>query len=424
MREKLKAALNANKRKYIDRLFRLVEKDTRDIGHGIEGGLEANGQEYLEGVLREIGADEVARDFVREETIQKAIAEHGEGNPGHNYDNRYNLYASFGGGDGKSIMFNGHIDNLPPESLEGWSIDPYKPETRDGRMMGLGICDMKAGLMAAVSAVELLKDAGIPLPGRVEITSVIDEEGGGNGSIAAALAGRRADAVVVCEPTNYETFAAHMGFVFFKVEVAGVAVHSGLKLAGVNAIDKAYKIMRAIDDLEHRWLLKYKHPLLPPPSSNVGVIGGGDAGSTIPDYCCFKTCVHFLPGLMTREETVREYLHAIDLACEGDDWLRAHRPKVEIYQAGNAFEMDLGHPFVAAFTGNFRAMLGREPVVVGSPAGSDSRTWRNIAGLPTLQYGPGALAQCHTVDEYVEESQYLDAILLYAGLILQWGGGK
>ena len=58
--------------------------------------------------------------------------------------------------------------------------------------------------------------------------------------------------------------------------------------------------------------------------------------------------------------------------------------------------------------------------VVGSPSGCDSRTWRNIAGCPTLQYGPGELSQCHSVDEHIDLDMYYDAILTYAALILEW----
>ena len=70
---------------------------------------------------------------------------------------------------------------------------------KDGRLYGLGAADMKGGLMASVMAVQLLKDAGIKLPGDVHITSVCDEEGGGNGSMAAIMSGEKADGVVVCE---------------------------------------------------------------------------------------------------------------------------------------------------------------------------------------------------------------------------------
>jgi acetylornithine deacetylase len=417
----LKKTLLLHKDEYVDYLKAFVSIDTRDIGHGIQGGYEAKGQEYLETIFKKAGVDNVVTEAMAEEPIQKAMDQYNEGNPGHNYENRYNLYGFFTGQHEKSIMFNGHIDTLPPENEESWSFPPLSSFIKDGRIYGLGVCDMKAGLMAAALSLKLLKDSGIPLPCKVIISSVCDEEGGGNGSIVAAMGGLKADAVVVCEPTTRELILAHMGWVFFQVEVSGIAVHSGLKKDGINAIDKAYKLIKAIDELEHHWLLTYKHPLLPPPSSNVGVIQGGDAGSTVPNYCVFKTCVHYHPVTMNHEKVVHDYMHAIELCCDGDDYLRKHRPKVTVYQSGGSFEMNRDHPLVACFTGAYKNFFDTPVTIAGSPAGCDSRTWAKIAGCPTIQYGPGALHQSHAADEYVEVQDYLDAILLYAGLILSWG---
>ncbi len=418
--KKLDEALKKNQDKYIDCLLNLIRRDSHDIGHGIDGGLEANGQEYIQEVLRELGANEIVCDPLSEESILKCKELYGEGNTGHNYENRYNVYGTFEGNGSKSILFNGHVDHMPADNEDNWSIPPLEPVVKDGKIIGLGVADMKSGLMASIMAVALLKDAGIPLPGTVKYASVCDEEGGGNGSLCAAVSGVKADAVVVCEPTNYELIAAHMGWVFFKVEFEGIAVHSGLKMTGVNAIEKAIKVIEAINEMEHRWLLTYKHPLLPPPSSNVGVIYGGEAGSTIPDYCCFKTCAHYLPGVMSRESVIKEYTDVINRCCEGDEWLMNHKPKISVYQTGNPFEMDLAHPFVSAFRNSYKEVMGHEVKITGSPAGCDSRTWFNIVKCPTLQYGPGSLEQCHTVDEYVLVEQYLNAIKIYAELIINW----
>lgn len=419
MIERLKSVLEKNREKYISRLADLVAIDTHDIGHGIDGGLEKEGQDYLIEIFKDMGAS-VEIDQVTEEVIQKGIKEFKEGNPGHNYEDRYNVYASFKGGEGKSIMFNGHMDTMPSGDVSLWNTPPHEPTIKDGKLFGLGAADMKGGLMASIMAVELLKDAAIDLPGDVVITSVIDEEGGGNGSIAAAMNGQKADAVVVCEPTDYQLIAAHMGFVFFKVEVEGRAVHSGSKWLGVNAIEKAVKLMDAINELEHKWLMKYKHDLLPSPTSNVGVIEGGTAGSTVPSFSSFSTCVHYLPNQMDHDSVVKEYTEAINRACEGDEWLKDHKAKISIYQAGGPFEMELDHLFVDSFKESFKVAMERDLDVVGSPAGCDSRIWKNIAGCPTLQYGPGRQSECHAVDEYIEIDQYLDAILIYAKLIIDW----
>ncbi len=417
--ERVRQLLKADPDRYLEPLRELVMIDTHCLGHGIAGGLEKEGQAYMARLLRGLGAQVEVRPM-READIETAMRLYGEGNPGHNYDGRENVYGRFSGGGGRSLMFNGHMDTMPVSEAALWKHPPHGAVVEDGRLYGLGAADMKGGLVASVMAVKALRDAGIGLPGDVIIASVADEEGGGNGSIAAAVQGLRADAVVVCEPTDGGLIAAHMGFVFFRVRVSGLATQSGLKWQGVSAIEKTIRLIRAIDDLEHRWLLKYKHPLLPAPNLNVGTIHGGTAGSTVAGSCVFEVCVHYLPAQMQHHQVVSEFTEAIEWASKGDPWLSEHRPEIEIYQAGGAFEMEGGHPFTDAFRSAHEAALGRPVEIVGSPAGCDSRVWRNIAGCPTLQYGPGRLEECHAVDEYVAIDSYFDAIAAYAALILKW----
>ena len=212
----LKEVLEENKQTYIQRLMDLIAIDTHDLGHGIAGGLEKPGQEYMVKLFEDMGADIIRRDPMTEEAIKECLDKYQEGNIGHNYDDRYNVYAVFKGDkDGRSLMFNGHIDTMPAGNENEWNTPPHTPTMKDGRLYGLGAADMKGGLMASVMAVQLLKDAGIKLPGDVHITSVCDEEGGGNGSMAAIMSGEKADGVVVCEPSSDELILAHMGFVFF-----------------------------------------------------------------------------------------------------------------------------------------------------------------------------------------------------------------
>jgi len=418
---KLRQLLERDFNEFLAPLMDLVAIDTQDIGHGIDGGLEKEGQEYLEKFYKNLGADEVLRDHLSESVIQEAIEKHGEGNPGHDYTDRYNLYATFKGGSGKSILFNGHVDTMPPGDISAWQYDPFTPTIEDGRLYGLGVADMKSGLLAPAMAVKLLKNAGIELPGDVILTSVVDEEGGGNGSIQAAMKGIRADAAVVCEPTDRELIVAHMGFVFFDVKVEGKAVHSGSKWLGVSAIDKSIKLIKGLEELEHQWLMTYKHSHLPGPSMNVGVIEGGTAGSTVAKSCSFKSCVHYHPNTMNHESVAKTFKDTIHRNSQGDSWLKDHLPKIEIYQAGGPFEMEINHPFVSSFKQAFYKAMNDEVELVGSPAGCDSRVWRNIVGIPTLQYGPGRQSECHSVDEYIDLEQYKEAILIYAELILAWG---
>ncbi len=421
----LRETLEKNRETYIKALKDFVAIDTHDIGHGIGGGLEKEGQEYLVEMLRSMGADSIEADPMSESVILESLEKYQEGNTGHNQENRMNVYASFRGkSGGRSLLFNGHIDVMPADAADGWTNPPFEPVIRDGKLYGRGAADMKGGLMASVMAVRLLQDAGAEIPGDVIITSVCDEEGGGNGSIQAVMRGLKADGVVNCEPTDDTLILAHMGWVFFKVDFTGLACHSGEKKNGVSAIEKAIKVIDALNEMEHGWLLTYKHPLLPPPSLNIGVISGGTAGSTVPGDCSFSTCVHYIPGMMSQEQVVAEFTETVERAARADAWMEKHPPVISIYQTGHGFEMDEEHPLVDEFKKVYADTLGRKARVAGSHFGCDSRLWRNIAGCPTIQFGPGGGAQCHAVDEWISLDSYLESILVYAGLILEWGKVK
>lgn len=416
----LKTTLNEHKEEYLQCLKDLVARDTQDLGHGIAGGREKAGQEYMEALFLRMGASEIIKDQMSESVILKCYETYGEGNLGHNYEDRYNVYATFKGKDSsKSLMFNGHIDTMPPGDEKEWMFPPHTPTVKDGKLYGLGAADMKAGLMASTLAVKLLQDAGIELPCDVKITSVCDEEGGGNGSMQAAMNGQKADGVIVCEPTDGGLVVAHMGFVFFKVEFEGKANHSGEKRLGVSAIEKAMKVIRGLEELEHGWLLNYKHPLLPSPSLNVGTIHGGTAGSTVAGKCYFETCIHYLPQ-SCYEKVYNEFTSVVNDIAKSDPWMREHMPKITMYQSGGAFEEEVDAPLVQTMLEAYKEAVGEEVSILGSPAGCDSRIWKRITGAQVMQYGPGRQEQCHSVNEYVEIESFYRAILVYAQLILLW----
>ena len=70
--ELLKEVLEKNKEKYLERLSELVAIDTHDLGHGIKGGLEKKGQDYIAELFRSMGA-EVTLDPMKEEDIEKCF---------------------------------------------------------------------------------------------------------------------------------------------------------------------------------------------------------------------------------------------------------------------------------------------------------------------------------------------------------------
>src|SRR5207248_124839 len=83
-----------------------------------------------------------------------------------------------GAGNGKSLMFNGHMDTSY-SGREPWlaGIPGFQPEgfVRDGRVYGLGISNMKGALACYVEAVQALQDAGVGLRGDLLVAAVSGE---------------------------------------------------------------------------------------------------------------------------------------------------------------------------------------------------------------------------------------------------------
>ena len=193
-----------------------------------------------------------------------------------------------GRGDGPSLMLDGHVDVVPTGDLatRGAGPDPFSGAVVAGELHGRGACDMKAGLVAAMTAVEAVRRAGAPLRGDVLLACVPGEEDGGLGTYATLRRGWRADACVLPEPTGLDVVPANGGALTFRLRVPGVATHASRRTEGVSAITKALPVLAALERLEARrnadvdpvmarWPVAY--PL------SVGRIEAGDWASTVPD---------------------------------------------------------------------------------------------------------------------------------------------
>jgi succinyl-diaminopimelate desuccinylase len=107
-----------------------------------------------------------------------------------------------GHGSGRVMHFSGHFDVVPPG--EGWTMDPFSGELRDGKVYGRGSTDQKSGIAASLFAIEAIRRSGVKLPGTVEQSATVDEEYGGDTGLGYLVekgyVGRgRQDYVVITE---------------------------------------------------------------------------------------------------------------------------------------------------------------------------------------------------------------------------------
>lgn len=126
----------------------------------------------------------------------------------------------------------------PPYTLVVGHLDtvlPARPARREGgRLFATGAVDMKGGLVALLGALRLLRETGVPYPRDLAVVAVPDEESTGAASKEAMAAwGQKARRVLVIEPgearNGRETLVlGRKGMAEFRLQVRGVAAHSGL----------------------------------------------------------------------------------------------------------------------------------------------------------------------------------------------------
>jgi acetylornithine deacetylase len=412
-----------NRSQYIEFLTKLVSFDTSVIGHGASGQ-EGPAQQWLADYLTKIGC---SVDMF--EPDNGKMSQYPGYNKDHDYKNRPNVVAVYKGtGGGKSLILNGHMDTMPSGDLNKWKTYPWKAQTIDGKLYGLGTDDMKGGLSALVLALELVLNMGFKPKGDIIVESVVDEEGGGNGTLACVDRGYKADAAIIAEGSNLEIFAANRGAWLVQVDIEGKPIHASLRGFGVNAIEKTVKIIDALRELETKWTTTRKHPLLAPQTINIGCINGGVAASTVPESCTLKFDVEYYPSEIDKfgnrlpvdkDQIVREVEDWVRLRCSGDEWLKDHPIKFSWYQDCPPFETDVNHPVIKILGDICSQTIGKN-VLSGMTAGCDARHLTNIAKVPTVVFGPGTCHNAHVVNEYLDIEQYLNAIGIYANLIMEW----
>lgn len=272
---------------------------------------------------------------------------------GYDYANRENMVVMiYGIGGGRSLTLNGHMDLVPADPSALWKHpNPFSGAVEDRRVYGRGSVDMKAGLARMMVLATVLKDLQIELRGDLQLQFVVDEENGGNGTLACITRGYRSDATIFLEPTspNYLVVSSR-GAHFFRIIVPGV--EGGIEYQSLipNAIDKAMIIFQAVKDYA-LWRASqansplYEHDPTKIPAA-VCKIHAGNWPSTLPAQCVMEGSIECLPG-EDIDQICQQFASFIYEVARQDEWMRQHPPIVEWfglrYEAGLT---DPNHEFV------------------------------------------------------------------------------
>lgn len=304
-----------------------------------------------------------------------------------------------------TVLIASHLDTVP---VEGMEIDPFDPKIDGDRLYGRGSCDTKAGMAAAIVALERLLAEG-RLRRNVILVGEADEECSSIGvaDVVEHLGTRRPDWTLATEPTEMELVTHHKGVGRANLRAEGVACHSSDPTLGHSAIVDISKAVIALDELAKR-LRDRVDPRLGPATLSVGLVGGGQAANIVPPDAWLQLDRRLLPG-----ETLESFREEV-VATLRDAGL----DKVEVTEASvekPALATKADSPAVQACQQALSA-IGL-PTAPGIAAfGTDAGVFAEY-DLPGVVFGPGSITRAHTAREYVEISQVEQATDFYLALL-------
>jgi acetylornithine deacetylase len=335
-----------------------------------------------------------------------------------------------GAGNGRSLLFNGHIDTVTVEPRELWTSDPLAAQVRDGRIYGRGACDMKGGVAAMVFATEMLRELGIRLHGDLLVNTVTDEESTAAGTQASALHGASADGCVVTEPTNLQAWLGTRGSLMPTVTIQGRSGHAGLRQphfssgGAVNAIEKMQFLLDAIRRLRADWITRHVHPHLDSPDVVPVSVAAGEWIVTQPGSCTMRFHMQYLPAQADADgwgsAVERDFEAWVAAAAQSDPWLADHPPQV-------TWTADVPPSYVPP-SAPIAATTLRAATDLGLPGGiTPHTTWFDGAtlvrhGTPAIAFGPGSIDRAHAVDEFVPVDELIAAAQVLAVTAMRFCG--
>ncbi|MGZ4883277.1 MAG: M20 family metallopeptidase [Halobacteriota archaeon] len=286
------------------------------------------------------------------------------------------------------LMLCGHLDTVPPY---------FPPRIQGTRLFGRGAADDKGGLAAVINAIASTEQR--ELKGTLLTTFVVDEELRSLGA-QDIMPHLDADFGVVCEPTNLKVVNGHKGRLTFHIETVGKSAHASKPELGKNAIVEMAKLVLLLGEIPLE-----QHPVLGNETITVSAITAGDAPNIVPDRCRIDVDYRYVPP--HDASSVLEMLR-----------VELREARIEFAEDPKNFSRPFylpTHEIITLLSESIRRS-GQDPQVVTMDASTDASRF-NEAGIPTVVFGPGDIAQAHTTDEWIDLREVETASVIFRELI-------
>src|SRR5690349_19497395 len=312
------------------------------------------------------------------------------------------LWVTIGPDDRPGIVLSGHTDVVPVTG-QSWSHDPFTLVERDGKLYGRGTADMKGFVATCLAMVPEMVRAKLAAP--IHLAISYDEEVGCIGVRPLLAEVNKLPvkplACFVGEPTLMQVAIGHKGKHALRATLRGLACHSSLAPQGVNAVEYAADLIGEIRQRAQAIAAGgARDTLYDVPFTTLlsSVVQGGTALNIVPDTCELQFEARGLGVHESKEVTdgIVAWVRA-----ELEPAMRRGHPDcgVDFEEIVDypALDMTDSHPLVTFA----KTLAGRNSHIKVS-FGTEAGLFVAMAGIPSVVIGPGAIAQAHKPDEFVE----------------------
>jgi len=289
-----------------------------------------------------------------------------------------------------TILLNSHHDTVKPN--KGYTLNPFEPVEKDGKLFGLGSNDAGGPLVSLISAFVYYYEAQLPF--NILFAGTAEEEISGKNGVEILLGGLpKIDVAIVGEPTLLNMAVAEKGLLVLDCVAHGKAGHAA-RNEGINALNIAVKDIDWLNSCEFPKV----SPLLGPVHIAVTSINTENkTHNIVPSQCSFLVDVR-----VNELYSFEEVISIIKENIKSEIQPRSIRLKPSY--------IDTSHPLIKAGT-----KMGFSSY--GSPTSSDMA----LMDFPSLKIGPGDSARSHTADEFIYLHEIRKGIKTYIELLENYG---
>ena len=332
-----------------------------------------------------------------------------------------NVLVTYGTGTDRFALI-GHMDTVAEGDESNWSSSPFAAEINNGRIIGRGAADNKAGIACGLYTLAVLREFNLIDTSRQQavVAGVADEESGACSPLgvrhlldSGALQARGA----IYAYTSDIVCIGHRGLIRLELSARGQSIHAGVAewhnhTRGANAVTALADLLLRLESLIV--------PAIPPPGfEQLGftitpgtIFKGGSFPSIVPDSASAVIDIRLLPGQSSAEviERIQEQIRSVE-----DERARiSFELKVLVDIPGASIPRD--HPLALLAQDYTETLTGRRWETAG--AGPANEGYMLIgAGIPTLcGFGPTG-GNPHAPDEWVEVNSLPRTVAMFAGII-------